>query len=278
MKNLKNTILLADNDLDFLNTRAEFLEQKGYRVFKAFTLEMAQHLLDNENIHLAILDIRLVDDDDEKDVSGLKLAKTPAYRAIPKIILTGFPSAKAVLEALGPAVDGLPPAVDFVAKEEGPEFLIDAVQNALSVQEVFIVHGRDDVAREAVAHFIEHVRLHPVILRDLPASGRTIVDQIDRYSNVEFVVVLLTPDDIVFSSTQPAQKQYRVSQNVIFELGFLIGQFGPSKVFVLYHDEVEILADYRGVLHVSMDQAGAWKWSLAQEMKLAGLSVDISRL
>ncbi|MGQ9493704.1 MAG: DNA-binding response regulator, partial [Anaerolineae bacterium] len=112
-------------------TRAEFLEQAGYQVLKAYTLEQARQLLAEARLHLAILDIRMENDDDEKDVSGLTLAKDPAFRPVPKIMLTGFPSYQAVREALGPALDGMPPAVDYLSKQEGPEALIRAVEQAL---------------------------------------------------------------------------------------------------------------------------------------------------
>ena len=125
-------VLVADNDPDFLDTRAEFLEQAGYRVLKAYTLEQARQLLTEAHVHLAILDIRLENDDDEKDVSGLTLAKDPDFRPIPKIILTNFPTYQAVREALGPALDGLPPAVDFLSKQEGPEPLVQALERAFA--------------------------------------------------------------------------------------------------------------------------------------------------
>jgi len=126
------TILFADNDHDFLDTHAEFLENAGYRVLKAYTLDQARQRLSDTHIHLAILDIRMVDDDDEKDTSGLTLARDPAYRPMPKIILTGFPTYQAVREALGPAVEGLPPAVDFLDKKEGPEAMIQTVERAFA--------------------------------------------------------------------------------------------------------------------------------------------------
>jgi DNA-binding response OmpR family regulator len=123
-------VLFIDNDPDFLKTRAEFLENAGYRVLEARTLEEARQLLADAHVHLAILDIRMVDDDDERDTSGLTLAKDTAYRSIPKIILTDFPSYQTVREALGSAADGLSPAVDYLARKEGPEVMIAAVDRA----------------------------------------------------------------------------------------------------------------------------------------------------
>jgi len=125
------TILFADNDPDFIKNRSEFLEQEGFRVIPASSLTEARRALEQGGIDLAILDIRVIDDDDDRDVSGLTLAKDSAYRSIPKIIQTGFPSVQTVREALGPALDGLPPAIDFISKEEGPEAMLRSVRKAL---------------------------------------------------------------------------------------------------------------------------------------------------
>ncbi|MCP5101055.1 MAG: response regulator, partial [Chloroflexi bacterium] len=125
-------ILLADNNKDFLNTRAEFLEHVGYKVFRAYSPAEAELLLMTARIHVAILDIRLTNDEDERDTSGLTLAKKRLYQAVPKIILTGYPSYQYVRDVLGRAVDELPAAVDFLAKSEGPEAMITAVQKTVT--------------------------------------------------------------------------------------------------------------------------------------------------
>jgi DNA-binding response OmpR family regulator len=127
---IRKQILFTDNDSDFLNTRAEFLERLGYHILKAFSLAEARHYLDEARIHLAILDIRMTDDDDEKDVSGLTLAKDPAYHSIPKIILTNFPAVPTAKVALQPVLEGISPAVDYVDKKDGPDVMIQAVNNA----------------------------------------------------------------------------------------------------------------------------------------------------
>lgn len=132
----KAIILFADNDPDFLKIRKEFLEQEGYHVIPAFDPTEARRILEQERVDLAVLDIRLVKDDDDKDISGLTLAKEAVY-AVPKIILTKFPTYEIVREALGPDLEGLPPAVDFVAKQEGPEVLLRAVRKALKFESRF---------------------------------------------------------------------------------------------------------------------------------------------
>jgi len=122
----RKIILFADNDPDFLQTRSEFLANKGYQVLPASSPAEAERLLKENRIHLVILDIRLVNDDDEKDMSGILLAQQESFRNVPKIILTNFPSPftfRSVLKSQ---------PIDYVIKGEGPQALIDAVDNAFT--------------------------------------------------------------------------------------------------------------------------------------------------
>jgi len=119
-------ILLADNLPDFLDERKEFLEEAGYTVITAQNPVDAEKILERGLVDLAILDIRLVDDDDPEDTSGLELAKKFG-QDIPLIMLTGYPTWESVKTALGKDITGLSPAVDFISKQEGPNLMIQAV-------------------------------------------------------------------------------------------------------------------------------------------------------
>ncbi len=127
-------ILMADNDPDFLETRREFLEKEGYEVLTASSPSEAQDKLQGEEISLAVVDIRLLNDDDEKDVSGLELANN-VKRPLPMLILTGHPAVEYVRQALRFQANGNPIAHDFIAKEEGPTALLTAVRRALEIAE-----------------------------------------------------------------------------------------------------------------------------------------------
>jgi DNA-binding response OmpR family regulator len=126
----KQTILLADNDKDFLATCGEFLETAGYHILTADSPDEAKKLLETSRIHLAILDLRMENDHDEKDRSGLLLAKNAA-RSIPKLILTRFPTYQDVVEALRLDIHELPPAVDFLDKREDLSQLLATIQRVL---------------------------------------------------------------------------------------------------------------------------------------------------
>lgn len=108
-------ILVADNNEEVLNTYSEILENHGYIIHKASSPEEASHLLENTRIHFAILDLRLERDEDEKDRSGLQIAKQTA-RSVPKMILTNFPAYQDVVEAMKQDVYDLQPAVEFLDK------------------------------------------------------------------------------------------------------------------------------------------------------------------
>jgi glycine cleavage system regulatory protein/CheY-like chemotaxis protein len=125
-------VLLADNDRLFLEVGSESLTQAGYKVFKAETLQEAERLLNEEYVQVAILDLRLEDDADPKDESGLELAKKAEYRLVPKIILINYPAMDIVREALAADKESGLPAVEFVQKQEGPEALIEAVERTIS--------------------------------------------------------------------------------------------------------------------------------------------------
>jgi CheY-like chemotaxis protein len=179
----KATILFADNDPDFSKARVETLEAEGYHVLLATNPTEARRLLEQNGLDLAILDIRLLDDDDKKDTSGLTIAKEVAP-AVPKIIMTNFPSVNAVRDALKPQLGGLPPAIDFLNKKDGLEAMVASVRRSIAVHvEKSPKHAVLDLSeqlekdyeearRQAV--FIHRVRLVLIIIGGVVISGGAI--------------------------------------------------------------------------------------------------------
>lgn len=151
-------------------------------------------------------------------------------------------------------------------------------QHALA-NRVFIAHGHDHEARRAVARYVERLDCVPIILDEQPNQGRTIIEKFEEYANVEYVIVLLTPDDVgAVKSSERDKLTYRARQNVISELGYFYGKLGRHSVCALVKDQVEFPSDFSGVLWVRMDPQNEWKFILAREMRAAGLNVDLNRL
>lgn len=140
---------------------------------------------------------------------------------------------------------------------------------------IFLVHGHNEAALQAVARFLEKLKQQVIVLREQPNRGQTIIEKFEAYSNVGFTVVLLTADDEVLGSNGgPAVKRAR--QNVVFELGYFIGRLGRNRVCALYEPNVELPSDYSGVLYHELDSRGSWQLSLARELRAAGLPVDMN--
>jgi DNA-binding response OmpR family regulator len=128
---MKPTVLLMDNVAEYRDTQARLLERAGYHVWKASTIAEADQILHNEWVHLAILDIRMEDENDEQDLSGLIFAEKPCHRHVPKIIVTAYPTFESAVEALG-SLDGHPSAIGYVSKTKGPKFLLDHLEHAFA--------------------------------------------------------------------------------------------------------------------------------------------------
>lgn len=144
---------------------------------------------------------------------------------------------------------------------------------------VFIVHGHDTLSKVEVARTLERLKLTPIVLHEQPNEGRTIIEKFERdASKASFAVVLLTPDDEGHPIGKPSETRKRARQNVVLELGYFSGFLGRARVCVLYRGDVEVPSDYLGVLYVPLDDAGAWRFTLAKELKQAGLTVDLNDL
>ena len=64
-----------------------------------------------------------------------------------------------------------------------------------TTRKVFVVHGRNEAYRQAVARLLEKLKLEPVILHEQANEGRTVIEKFVDYADVAYAVVLLTADD-----------------------------------------------------------------------------------
>ncbi|MGB3355929.1 MAG: nucleotide-binding protein [Mycobacterium sp.] len=144
---------------------------------------------------------------------------------------------------------------------------------------VFIVHGHDDGLKETVARFLAKLTGdEPVILHEQVSGGDTVIEKLERFAaTARYAVVLATPDDLGRKKSD-VDDMPRARQNVIFELGYFFAALGRSNVALLYKAEVERPSDTDGVVHIAVDDAGAWKILLTREIEGAGINVDRTAL
>jgi predicted nucleotide-binding protein len=147
--------------------------------------------------------------------------------------------------------------------------------------EIFIVHGHDEEMKQAVARTVEKIGLVPIILHEQPNKGRTIIEKFEDYSDVNFAIVILSPDDIAYPKDKPPEnKRFRARQNVIFELGFFVGKLERKHVLILFREEenFEIPSDYLNICYTPYDNKGQWRFDLIGELNSCGYNVDANKL
>ncbi len=121
----------------------------------------------------------------------------------------------------------------------------------------FIVHGHDDTAKLALKNFLQN-KLHlpePIILHEQPNQGRTIIEKFEHYAAQSSIVfVLLTPDDVGAAANDLDDVKRRGRQNVIFEMGYFLGELGrlSGRVVLLYKGPLELPSDLSGITYIDI--------------------------
>lgn len=143
---------------------------------------------------------------------------------------------------------------------------------------IFLVHGHDQGRMQAVARFLEHIGLKPIILHERASSGDTVIEKLERHADASFAVVLLTPDDVGAVASRPDKLQPRARQNVVLELGYFIARLGRQRTCALLVPGVEIPSDYSGVVYIPIKEGDEWKLLLARELRAGGLPIDVDKV
>ncbi len=147
---------------------------------------------------------------------------------------------------------------------------------------VFVVYGHDKNARTQLEAMLRRWDLEPLIIDQLPSDGGTIIEKLEKYTNqVEFGIVLATPDDVGYAKNNEDNKKYRVRQNVVLELGMLLATIGRPRVAILLSqaENMESPSDINGLIYIPFkDNVEEVALSLAKEMNRNGYNIEVSKL
>lgn len=137
---------------------------------------------------------------------------------------------------------------------------------------VFIVHGHDQEAVDQTEILVHRFGLTPIILRNEPNQGNTVIEKFEAHARVGLAIVLLTPDDV--GGVRPDQLQPRTRQNVIWEWGYLVAKLGRPNVICLYKTGVEMPSDLHGLvtIHISDDVRDSAE-EIRRELVAAGYTI-----
>ena len=149
---------------------------------------------------------------------------------------------------------------------------IDRITN----RDVFIVHGHDITARNALELEIRRFGLNPIIIQNLPSGGDTIIEKLERYlgerGDIGYACVILTPDDQGHKAAMPESIKYRARQNVVLELGMVLAKLGRRRVAILHKESIELPSDIAGLIYIPYQESiEEIKDKLHGELREAGL-------
>jgi predicted nucleotide-binding protein len=148
--------------------------------------------------------------------------------------------------------------------------------NSNENNKIFIVHGRDRTALLETENIIRKIGLEPIILNKIANNGLCLIEKFEKYSNVQYAIVLLTPDDIGALFEESPNYMYRARQNVIFEMGFFYGKLGRSNVCCIYKSSLELPSDVNGIAYLPYNQSvEEVEMALLRELKGAKFAFNV---
>lgn len=166
---------------------------------------------------------------------------------------------------------------------------------------VFIVHGRDHKPMKELKAMLQGFGLNPIVLHEQPSGSRTIVEKLEKYSDVGYAFVILTPDDVGCSKDRYLQLYNvclskkgesegkrkenmdfffknmiqmlinRARHNVVLEFGYFIGRLGRDRVCCLHKGSVELPSDMHGIVYIPFGESvNEVKENIIKELEEAG--------
>ena len=259
-------ILLVEDDFFFSQRVIEYLIDNGLEVIRVRSTHEAL-AEDLSQYDAAIVDVMLPNDVDlsginSEEARGGYLAGVALARRF-RNTRSDFPLIFLSSEVAGGEARqwakerGIP----FVVKHEDRARLLSALAQLGLASEVprprsFIVHGHDEALLAELKDYLQNTLEWPVpiVLRDQPNGGKTIIEKFEEQAGiVDWVFILLSPDDKSFDPKTNDERR-RARQNVVFELGFFYGLLGrrEERVIVLRKGDVELPSDLYGIAWIDV--------------------------
>ena len=157
------------------------------------------------------------------------------------------------------------------------------------IRKVFVVHGRNAAAAEAMSTFLRAVGLQPLEWsQGISATGLAtpyIGDILDRlFAEGQAVVVLFTPDDLAMLHPQfreddeaPYETMLtgQARPNVLFEAGMAMGRY-PDQTILVELGKLRPFSDVAGRHVIRLDDTPERRQELVVRLQNAGCPVDMN--
>jgi predicted nucleotide-binding protein len=174
---------------------------------------------------------------------------------------------------------------DYITAPPGSKTSEKLSPTKVKGNKVFIVHGHDAELKNDAEIFVKSIELEPIVLHRQPDGGLTLIEKFERYSEVGFAIILLTPDDFGYPKSEAGKIdeekliEIRARQNVIFEWGFFVGKLGRKNVCCIYKEGISLPSDMHGLIYKpvkkSLEEVG---FSLMKELNFAGMPIVMPQI
>lgn len=166
---------------------------------------------------------------------------------------------------------------------------INIKQPSKDSKKIFVVHGRNDNANEAMFSFLRSIGLMPLEWSKLITdTGRTMphITEIleSAFSQAHAVIVLITPDEKVrlrkpFHKKDDLPHDLNFSEqarpNVLFEAGMAMGN-NPDRTIIVEIGRTRPFSDISGLHIVRLDNSSQRRQELAKRLESIGCPVDLT--
>ena len=160
---------------------------------------------------------------------------------------------------------------------------------AVNLEEVFVVHGRNKAARDAMFNFLRTIGLTPLEWNiAVQATGKPapyVGEVLDAaFGRAQGIVVLLTPDDVVMlhstlrSPQDPEFEKEPTGQarpNVLFEAGMAMGR-SEGRTVLVELGNLRPFSDIGGRHTIRLDNSSQRRQELAQRLQIAGCPAKLT--
>lgn len=182
---------------------------------------------------------------------------------------------------------GIEVSDEFITGPPGYKQDNDINKDALKdSKKVFVVHGRNTKAREALFTFLRSIGLQPLewskLVHDTGKTMPHITDILNKaFSQAHTIVVLITPDDEVRLREPFRNKDDLIYEldfsgqarpNVLFEAGMAMGN-NPDKTIIVELGNIRPFSDIAGLQVIKLDDSTQKRQELANRLISAGCPV-----
>jgi predicted nucleotide-binding protein len=137
--------------------------------------------------------------------------------------------------------------------------------------QIFLVYNKENTIVSDVTQTLQTLDLEPVTTREL-------TEKTADYPHVSFAVVVLSPDMLAYpKDATPEQAKTCPAQNVVFELGYLLGRLGNYNVAAVYPQK-QGFETPKDPNVVWIEYKTGWDVKLVKELKAANFDVNANKL